>query len=158
MTTKKIFSLDVGKVRVGVATFDDRGAVVALKTLKRAQGQAEREIQGLATTLNEVVVGIPLDDRDQLTETSFDIFRFCRRLTRRVPSIKISFVDEYGTSIVAEDKVGNSKETRRSGDIDAEAAKEILRVFVERGADERLAASFQAWLKECINDQKSDRD
>jgi putative transcription antitermination factor YqgF len=151
---KKILSLDVGRVRVGVACIDDRGAVIDFKTVARAQGNAERELQTELSNLDELVVGVPLDENDQLTDTCIDIFKFCRRLLRRTPNLSLKFVDEYGTSLAAEGLVGNSMSARRSGAVDQEAAKSILKLFLERGADERIAASFHAWLKEGIKDQK----
>lgn len=158
MEHKKIFAIDVGRVRIGIASVDDRGAVAPLDPLKRAQGGAEAALQALFNDGNgiKLVVGVPLDEKDRLTETSLDIFRFCRRLLRRLPSIELCFVDEYGTSLEAEAVVGNGRKARTAGSVDKIAAKLILERYLGQGADERISASFHAWLKAGINSQRSD--
>ncbi len=150
MDNKKIFAIDVGKIRIGIARLDDRGAPEAIKTSPRAQGAGERDLKELLPDDATLVVGVPLDEADQITDTGIDIFRFCRRLLRRHPTISIQFVDEYGSSMEAEEQLGRSESTRKAGKIDELAAKIILSRFLSTGADPRISACFQAWLKEGI--------
>ena len=70
----------------------------------------ERQVQ-------TVVAGLPLGAMQQRTPQCLEVEKFCRRIERRFP-VTIRYVDEYLSSIEAEQKSG--KKTTRIDDIAAE--------------------------------------
>ena len=131
-----ILGIDVGDRRVGIAVADSgQGLAVPLRTVERAQGNAEREILALVTErgVELIVAGLPLGEQDEETLQSERVRQFCRRLSRRSP-VEIRFHDEYGSSIDAEQRLLQLRGRRsriEKAEIDAYAAALILNSFLE---------------------------
>lgn len=135
---KQILSLDVGDKRVGVALgTNNPRSLRPLGTFKRAKGLAEDKILEYIRQkeLDQVVVGLPLSQDGAFTEQCTKIEQFCRRLHKRC-SATFSFVDEYASSLEAEEKLikfkGGARAMRgNKSDIDAAAAVLILESYFE---------------------------
>jgi len=132
----KIIGLDVGKTRVGIAMADlSEKSCQALETYPRARKQAETKILEFIekNQIDLLVVGLPLDENGQETSECESIRRFCQRLCKRA-LIKVEFVDEWGSSLDAKQRLNLSASIdpriRKSGVIDAEAASIILERYL----------------------------
>jgi len=121
-----IIGVDVGTVRVGVATADPEVRIAfPLAVWPRANYQAERE---LLTLINErgaslLVVGMPLDAQGATTAMCESIQAFVRRIAKRTP-IKIEYVDEAFSSVEASERM--SYASGPGTHVDAQAACLIL--------------------------------
>lgn len=126
-----VIGVDVGTVRVGVATADPRVKIpFPVGVWPRAQYEAERNLLKLiderkATLL---VVGMPLDEQGAPTAICTSIEGFVRRIAKRVP-IKIEYVDEAFSSIEASEKMAQA--SRSAQHVDAHAACLILDRYFE---------------------------
>jgi putative holliday junction resolvase len=131
-----ILGIDVGDRRVGIAVADaGQRIAVPLRTVERAQGNAEREILALVAErrVELIVAGLPLGEHDEETPQSERVRQFCRRLSRR-SSVEIRFHDEWGSSIDAEQRLLQLRGKRsriEKAEIDAYAAALILNSFLE---------------------------
>jgi putative holliday junction resolvase len=136
----EILALDVGEKRVGVARLA-KGATIPfpIATWPRAQGRAEALLQEYlqTTTVELLVVGLPVDGKGLHTPQCDNVLKFTRRLERRL-SVPIELVDEYLSSAVARDRLGigerPSQEQRESGVIDSMAAVIILETYLQKAA------------------------
>lgn len=138
-TPEILIALDVGDKRVGVAVA--HGAIVTPRdTFDRAQGEAEGKILELIAELGAttLVVGMPYGERGERNEQCEKVEAFCRRLERRT-QISIVYVDEYASSAEARELLGitgkrASKQIRKGGMIDAQAASILLQSYINSRA------------------------
>lgn len=126
-----IIGIDVGTVRVGCAIADPEVRIpFPVATWPRAAYEAERNILKLieerAATL--LVVGLPLDESGQRTDTCEMVEAFVRRIAKRNP-IKIVYVDEAFSSIEAEEKMNMG--AKRGAALDAQSACIILQRYFD---------------------------
>ncbi len=133
--------LDIGGVRVGVASLNGlEGVPAPLGTFLRSNGQAEAEILRLIVDreVKTLVVGWPLNDASEKTPQCDSVERFCKRISRRAPGVEITYVDEYASTVEAEERffearAGQSRKrrdrARERGVLDALAAVTILEIF-----------------------------
>lgn len=126
-----IIGIDVGTVRVGCAIADPQVRIpFPVATWPRAAYEAERNILKLieerAATL--LVVGLPLDESGQRTDTCEMVEAFVRRIAKRNP-IKIVYVDEAFSSIEAEEKMNMG--AKRGAALDAQSACIILQRYFD---------------------------
>jgi putative transcription antitermination factor YqgF len=141
---KRIIALDVGRVRVGAACLEPGSLYVkGIGIFKRAGGEAEKALLKYIeeNSINLVVVGMPLNAYNDMTEQSKDVLNFSRRLQVRcfkitertgVP-IVIEYEDEYLSSLeAAELKATISKKRPPGRYVDMEAAVIILKRFIKR--------------------------
>ena len=131
-----ILALDIGNKRVGLAFSRDGRNVDNTRTLNREGGKAEREILRFIE-LNPnttVVAGLPLNADGSRSEQCVAVERFCKRLEKRA-KFKLTFVDEFGSSAEARQRLGipeqPNRKLRRSGEIDAQAASILLQQFLK---------------------------
>lgn len=126
-----IIGLDVGTVRVGVATADPQVKIpFPLGVWQRAQYEAEKNLLKLIEERNAslLVVGLPLDSEGNRTAICESIEGFVRRIAKRTP-IKIEYVDEAFSSVEASEKL--SLASRANQHVDAHAACLILDRYFE---------------------------
>ncbi len=126
-----IIGIDVGTVRVGCAIADPQVRIpFPVATWLRAAYEAEKNILRLieerAATL--LVVGLPLDESGQRTDTCEMVEAFVRRIAKRNP-IKIVYVDEAFSSIEAEEKMNMG--AKRGAALDAQSACIILQRYFD---------------------------
>jgi putative Holliday junction resolvase len=131
----KLIGLDYGRRRVGVAVTDETGEFIrSLPTI----GSATRagRIKALCEVIGRekpqrIVVGLPLDPRDEETAMAHEIRAFAATLGK-ASSLPVEFVDESLTSRRAYDiiRVRRKKHRRAKENIDRIAACLILEAFV----------------------------
>lgn len=126
-----VIGLDVGTVRVGVATADPQVKIPFPAGIwLRAQYEAEKNLLKLIEerSASLLVVGMPLDQLGNRTAICESIEGFVRRIAKRTP-IKIEYVDEAFSSVEASEKL--SLTTRSEQHVDAHAACLILERYFE---------------------------
>ncbi|MCO6429424.1 MAG: Holliday junction resolvase RuvX [Deltaproteobacteria bacterium] len=136
--TSYLLGLDVGDARVGVAIGSRLPRMTQpLATYKRAGGVAEAQIMKIIRErdIELLVAGLPLNEDGSLNEQCRKIEKFCRRLQKRIP-ITIEFVDEYSTSLEAEELIRRRPARGRSDSkgalgVDAVSAALILKRYIE---------------------------
>lgn len=136
MVRLKFIGLDVGDKNVGTALADSQAAVaVAYKTFSRAKGVAEQEIlklikeNGIAT----VVAGLPLSEDGSKNEQCSKVENFCTRIKKR-SGVEVVYIDEYLTSVEAEERLRNAGLKTSRGKkvaIDALSAAIILQLYLD---------------------------
>lgn len=132
----KFLGLDVGKVRIGVAISDkNEKNAIKLKTFAKANNLAEREILDLIRNfkIEKLIIGLPLNEKNEETEQSQYVKNFARRISARTP-IEIVYIDEYLTSETAKENLNikfDHRKIRESGIIDQEAARIILQTYLD---------------------------
>lgn len=133
-----ILALDIGDKRVGTALSDEHEKFAyPHQTFNRAKGQAEEQILALLKEKNigTLVVGIPLGEHSEKNEQCLKVESFSRRIIRRYP-VTLEFVDEYGSSLEAAERLGYSgrkqRATRQKGIIDSVSASIILQSFLDK--------------------------
>lgn len=100
--------IDVGKVRVGVATSDLHGMLATpIETVPR-QADGSADLDRLAelcamTEVLEIVVGLPLALSGNHTASTADAIAFAERLAVRLPTIPVRLVDERLSTVSAHD-------------------------------------------------------
>lgn len=133
----KILALDVGTVRIGVATCDPLEIIASpLEVYKRRTPYLDaRYIVELAEKIEaqKIVFGLPL----KLDGTEGDSANMARQLAQKVSehtSLPIVFQDERLSTVSAERiliETGNSRSDRK-GKIDAVAATIILQNYLDK--------------------------
>jgi putative Holliday junction resolvase len=126
-----IIGVDVGTVRVGIATADPEVRIpFPLAVWPRANYQAEKGILSLIEErkASVLVVGMPLDAQGGATAMCESIQGFVRRIAKRT-SIKIEYVDEAFSSVEASEKM--SRASGPGHHVDAQAACLILERYFE---------------------------
>jgi len=126
-----IIGVDVGTVRVGVATADPSVKIPFPTGIwPRAQYEAEKNLLKLIEERKAslMIVGLPLDKDGNRTNICETVEAFVRRLAKRTP-LKIVYIDEAFSSVEASEKLSH---TASSGQhVDAFAACLILERYFE---------------------------
>ena len=126
-----IIGVDVGTVRVGVATADPTVRIpFPVAIWPRAQYEAEKNILKLIEErkANLIVVGLPLDEDGNRTDICENIEAFVRRLAKRTP-VKIVYIDEAFSSVEASEKLSQAASSAQR--VDAAAACLILQRYFD---------------------------
>ncbi|MCL2038305.1 Holliday junction resolvase RuvX [Candidatus Saccharibacteria bacterium] len=138
-----IFGVDVGEKRVGVAKVDPETKVVVPVGVFLVNDISDTtSVVDLLKTPDEdtlVVVGMPMNQRGELTEQSRRVQEFVQKLRGMLPeTVKIVFFGESGTTKLAIERLRERgfddvkiREARASGAVDVEAACIILEGWVE---------------------------
>ncbi len=136
--------LDVGDKRVGTALAESEVKLASPHLIfDRAGGKAEREIIRLVgeRSVNQIVVGLPLNEDGSLNEQCLKVQNFCRRLQKRL-SIEIVYVDEYLSTVESEEKLAGKKRPPRGKGrqkLDAVSATIILQRYLDDEKAYRLS-------------------
>lgn len=136
-----MLALDVGRRRIGVAGCDPLGLTVTPLTARR-RGRWRDDLAWFATLVGQrrceaLVVGLPLDSRQQLTDQAQHCRRYGERLARCL-TLPLAWVDEHASSWSAADRFGLAGD--RSGLLDSAAAALLLQQWLQEG-DEPMPAS-----------------
>lgn len=133
----QILAIDYGKARCGIAATDDMQIIASgLDTI-----QTPVLIEFLKKYFNEnkvdeVVVGLPVDLKGNISEVETDILKFIEVFQKEFPEIKVNRFDERFTSKMASffiSQSGKSKKQRQEkGLIDKVSATIILQNFLEQ--------------------------
>jgi putative Holliday junction resolvase len=133
----QILAIDYGKARCGIAATDDMQIIasgldtiqtpVLIEFLKKYFGE---------NRVDEVVVGLPVDLKGNLSQVETDILKFLEIFKKEFPNVKINRLDERFTSKMASffiSQSGKSKKQRQEkGLIDKVSATIILQNFLEQ--------------------------
>lgn len=130
--------VDVGTVRVGVASSDPSGLMATpVETLARA-ASAQTDIKAVAAMADdasalEVVVGLPLNMRGEDTASTSAAREWAATLKRLRPSLRVVLVDERLTSVSAHRSLHDSGVTGRKhrAHVDQQAAVLILQAALD---------------------------
>ena len=134
--SKSILSLDVGLKRIGLAYCDSLFITVnILPALKRERNNNEiiiikEHIKKL--NLTGFIVGLPLDDRGEMTSQAFDCKTYGEFLFKEL-KLPFSFVNEHSSSWESANRFGIKKD--KSGLIDSLSAKVILEQWIQEGPE-----------------------
>ena len=136
----KLLALDVGEKRIGVAKADTSVKIAVPAGMIPVDGGEIPAISRLCKVQNidVIVVGMPRNLQGQLTAQSEYVKNFVKNLNKTLvldkpnnKTIRIYFQDESLTSVQAKENLKNRPFSKKSGDIDAEAATLILQDFLE---------------------------
>jgi putative Holliday junction resolvase len=133
---KRWLSLDLGKVRIGVALSDSLG-ITAQPLLVLKSAGTQQDIIAIGKLINEhkvtqVIVGLPLNMDGTESSTTQKVRDFTGKLLQKL-SVPVYFVDERLTSKQAERLMieGNVRREERRQKIDKVAAALILQSALE---------------------------
>ena len=133
---RSILSLDVGIKRIGLAYCDPlcitSNILPAVKRFKNNQ-----ELQLIQNHIDELnltgfIVGLPLDEKGQMTPQSNDCKDYGQLLYKEL-KLPFSFVNEHSSTWESHNRFGIKKD--KSGLIDSYSAKVILEQWIEEGPE-----------------------
>tara|TARA_Y100001968_G_scaffold181990_1_gene166652 strand:+ start:224 stop:685 length:462 start_codon:yes stop_codon:yes gene_type:complete len=146
---KSVLSLDIGKKRVGIAGCDPLGITVTrLPALFRAKFENDlRQIRNHCKNRNVkgLVIGLPLDDKGQITSQS----KHCKKYGDRLASalkLPIAWVNEHSSTWQARHKLNLHND--RSGTIDSEVAGLLLEQWLNEGPELSFPLSPQTQFED----------
>lgn len=132
-----ILALDVGGKRTGMA-LSDEGQIFAFPLETVPTGTVYSRIRELRTQrqLSEIVIGMPVNLRNEATDGTKMAMQVQARLLREFPDLKISAIDERFTSSMAKAALiegGMKKSDRRQKEnTDKVSAALILQSYIEQ--------------------------
>lgn len=150
-------AIDVGKARVGLAVSDFHAILSSpLVTLKRLESLTETVQNCLGATkdlgeLLEIYVGIPINLKGAITESTSDALVFAEEI-RRQAQVPVYLIDERMTTSLAQSQlrqIGKSQRDARST-IDQMAAVAILEYALnsERASEQTPGVSIEEWKEQ----------
>ena len=134
--SKSILSLDVGTKRIGLAYCDSLCITVnILPAVKREQNN--HELKTIKKHINKLnltgfIVGLPLDDRGEMTSQAFDCETYGEYLFNEL-KLPFSFVNEHSSTWESTNRFGIKKD--KSGLLDSLSAKIILEQWIQEGPE-----------------------
>ena len=134
--SKSILSLDVGTKRIGLAYCDSLCITVnILPAVKREQNN--HELKTIKKHINKLnltgfSVGLPLDDRGEMTSQAFDCETYGEYLFNEL-KLPFSFVNEHSSTWESTNRFGIKKD--KSGLLDSLSAKVILEQWIQEGPE-----------------------
>ena len=142
---RSILSLDVGTRRIGLA-YSDPLCITSniLPAVKRFKNNQELKI--IRNHINELnltgfIVGIPFDERGQMTTQAIDCENYGQLLSNEL-KLPFCFVNEHSSTWESSNRFGIKKD--KSGLIDSYSAKIILEQWIEEGPElEEIAVKRQ---------------
>lgn len=125
-----LLALDVGTVRIGVATADSIVPIAVPLTTLSVDGNEIKEIAKVIADKNIeiIVVGYPRNQSGDATEQTKIAEAFADKLKEHATVV---FQDESLTSVMAEQRLKATNKPYEKGDIDAMAAAIILQDYLE---------------------------
>ncbi len=132
----KIMAIDFGKKRSGIAVTDDLQIIASgLDTVETATLMNFLQQYFSENQVKEVVIGLPIDLKGNLSEIETDIRKFIGEFETQFPGITVHRLDERFTSKMASffiSQSGKSKKRREDKSlIDKVSATLILQNFLE---------------------------
>ena len=142
---KSILSLDIGLKRIGLAYCDPLCITSnILPAVKRFENNQEIKIIKNYIdefNLNGFIVGLPLDEKGNMTSQAIDCKNYGQTLSREL-NLPFSYVNEHSSTWESSNRFGIKKD--KSGLIDSFSAKVILEQWIEEGPElEQLTGKGQ---------------
>ncbi|HSP38539.1 MAG TPA: Holliday junction resolvase RuvX [Frankiaceae bacterium] len=145
MSTGVRLAVDVGTVRVGVAGSDPRGLLASpLTALRRGADDLDQLVELVRErSAIEVVVGLPSTLAGRAGPSVEMARSYGTELAGRIAPVPVRYVDERLTSVIAEQQIRSSRNSRSrrsakagardrvSGRVDALAAAGILQTYLD---------------------------
>jgi putative holliday junction resolvase len=133
----QILAIDYGKARCGIAATDDMQIIASgLDTVQTSSAIGFLKKYFSENPVDEVVVGLPVDLKGNVSEVEKDILKFIEIFEKEFPAVKVHRFDERFTSKMASffiSQSGKSKKQRQEkGLIDKVSATIILQNFLEQ--------------------------
>ena len=142
--TKNAIALDVGAVRIGVAT-NVPGLQIAQAWGTLANDETfEQQLQVIVKEKDSqvLVVGLPRGLDGQETQQTQTIQAFVHKLQASI-NLPVVWQDESLTSVQAEDTLQQLAAQAQKGDIDALAAQRILQDYLDTPTSNEVASTDQ---------------
>jgi putative Holliday junction resolvase len=134
----RFLGLDIGTVRIGAALSDETGLIASPLTMIKAKQPFEALVKSLSQICEEnevgmLVVGMPLSMDGGGRGDSARMAKSMGKRLGEALKLKVAFVDERFTSIVAEQALLSSdmKRSKRKENIDKVAAAIMLQTFLD---------------------------
>ncbi|OMC38477.1 Holliday junction resolvase RuvX [Mycobacterium sp. IS-1264] len=130
--------IDVGKVRIGVASSDPDGILATpVETVRRERsGKHLRRLAELAAELEavEVIVGLPRTLADRIGPSAQDAIDLADELARRIAPIPVLLADERLTTVSAQRslRAAGMRAREQRSVIDQAAAVSILQGWLDQ--------------------------
>ena len=142
---RSILSLDVGTKRIGLAYCDPLCITSnILPAVIRCENNKELKIIKKhieVFNLTGFVVGLPLDEKGQITPQAIDCKKYGQFLSNEL-RLPFTYVNEHSSTWESSDRFGIKKD--KSGLIDSFSAKIILEQWIEEGPElEEIAGKRQ---------------
>ena len=158
MRTGRRLAIDVGKVRIGLATSDQQ-AILASPHATLDRDDFENNFSAMFSAVEdleqylEIYVGLPLNLQGNVTESTEDAVMFAESLAQHT-SVPILLIDERLTTAISNQQirqVGKSQKDARSI-IDQMAAVAILEYAfqVEMNSGQRPGLSLNDWREQNV--------
>ncbi|WP_292009806.1 Holliday junction resolvase RuvX [Chryseobacterium sp.] len=133
----QLLAIDYGKARCGIAVTDDMQIIASgLDTVDTKSILVFLKKYFSENTVDEIVIGLPVDLRGNVSEVETDILKFIEEFKKEFPKIQVQRFDERFTSKMASffiSQSGKSKKQRQEkGLIDKVSATIILQNFLEQ--------------------------
>jgi putative Holliday junction resolvase len=133
----QILAIDYGKARCGIAATDDMRIIASGLDTVQTPGLIEFLKKYFSQhPVDEVVVGLPVDLKGNVSEVETDILQFIAVFQKEFPAVTVHRFDERFTSKMASffiSQSGKSKKQRQEkGLIDKVSATIILQNFLEQ--------------------------
>jgi putative Holliday junction resolvase len=133
----KVLALDIGSVRIGVATSDETELLASPYGVIRRRGERD-SLAAILRTVEEtraglVVVGLPVSFDGTLHAQAKSIQAFAEKLRKRLLSVPLIYADETLSTVRAEEQLraGGVRADRIASRIDAAAAAVILQDYLD---------------------------
>lgn len=135
-TMGRILAIDYGKKRTGIAVSDPLQIIAnGLTTVPTAQLMAFLTDYMAKETVERVIVGLPKQMNNEVSENMTNITPFVNRFMKLFPSIPIAYVDERFTSVLAHramiDGGLKKKDRQNKALVDEISATIILQSYME---------------------------
>jgi putative holliday junction resolvase len=135
--TGRIVALDVGDVRIGVATSDPLGIIASPFTVIKCE-TPEKDLEAIKAVVLEreavrVVVGLPLNQEGKPGPQAEKVLAFCEQL-RAVLTVEVVTQDERFSTAAAQRMLIEANVSRkgRKQVVDKIAAQHVLQVYLDR--------------------------
>lgn len=133
----QILAIDYGKARCGIAATDDMQIIASgLETVQTQQILEFLKKYFSINKVDEVVVGLPIDLKGNISEVETYILKFIEQFEKEFPGIPVHRFDERFTSKMASFFISqsgkNKKQRQEKGLIDKVSATIILQNFLEQ--------------------------
>lgn len=133
----QILAIDYGKARCGIAATDDMQIIASgLETVENCNLMAFLKKYFSENKVDEVVIGLPIDLKGNISEVETDILKFIEEFKKEFSDIAVHRLDERFTSKMASFFISqsgkNKKKRQEKGLIDKVSATIILQNFLEQ--------------------------
>ena len=133
----QILAVDFGKKRCGLAATDDLRIIASgLDTVETSVLMEYLKKYFEKNTVDEVVIGLPMDLKGNMSEVEQDIQKFIEELKNEFPEVSVERFDERFTSKIASYFISqsgkNKKQRQEKGLIDKVSATLILQQYLEQ--------------------------